>query len=62
MMRPCVPPVSESGQAVGSRNRSQDSVEKRLMIHFLIPHYFSIGFGGWACLMRSNNETYASMI
>jgi hypothetical protein len=26
-MRPCVPPLSECGQAAGSRNRSQDSVE-----------------------------------
>src|SRR5258707_13504026 len=45
-----------SGRPVGSGRRCHDSVEKRLMIHLLVPHNFSISLGGRACFIISNKS------
>jgi hypothetical protein len=54
MISPRVPPVSECGQAAGSRNRSQDSVEKRADDSFADPALFSAS--AWAAERVSSGQ------
>jgi hypothetical protein len=53
MMSPRVPPVSEAGNQPVRAAAARIASRKRLMIHLLVPHKFSI---------QKQHETYASMI